>query len=280
MQTISRKNSKLTLSSNHKILKVITGINNYDFSQVNKVVLSSDQSAVTYIDVAANSYLVHSVKQVTKLPICVSCLDPSVIYKCIQSGAEIVEIGNYDSFYKSNHFFSIKRLLTITQEVRQLFPHICLCVTIPHYLPTKKQITLAKKLYELDVNILQTEGISSHQEANIPYILSQALGKVAATLAMTQSLTSNIPIPIVTASGITPTTLWLALQYGASGVGIGTGISSLAHKSDMLSMLQVFEKISKKYSSQTFVHGVPNLSFAKNFTFTKVHTSVLSHSVI
>nr|YP_010335761.1 hypothetical protein MW631_pgp141 [Chroothece richteriana]UNJ14167.1 hypothetical protein [Chroothece richteriana] len=277
---MSQQNSKLTLSSNHKILKVITGINNHNFSQINNVVLSSDQSAVTYIDVAANCNLVYSVKQITKLPICISCIDPSGIYKCIQSGADIVEIGNYDNFYKSNHFFSIKRLITITQEVRQLFPNICLCVTIPHYLSTKEQIMLARKLYELDVNILQTEGITSHQEPNMPYILSQTLAKVSATLAMTQSLTANTPIPIVAASGITPTTLWLALQYGANGVGIGTCISSLAKKSDMFSMLQVFVKISTKYSSQTFVHGVLNLSFAKNFTFTKAHTSALSHSII
>nr|YP_010336152.1 hypothetical protein MW609_pgp141 [Chroodactylon ornatum]UNJ14558.1 hypothetical protein [Chroodactylon ornatum] len=280
MKTLNQKKSKLQLSSSHKILKIITGINNYNFSQVNNIVLSSSKSTVTYIDVAANNYLVQSIKKITKLPICISCIDPSMIYKCIQSGANIIEIGNYDSFYNNNHFFSIKRLLTITQEVRQLFPNTCLCVTIPHYLSTSKQIQLAQKLDELNVNILQTEGISSHQERNIPYILAHNLAKVSATLGMTHSLASSTSTPLVTASGITPTTLWLALQYGASGVGIGTCVSSLAKKIDMVSMLQIFVKISKKYSSQTFVHGVTHVSFANNFQFTKAHASVLSRSVI
>nr|YP_010336547.1 hypothetical protein MW557_pgp141 [Rhodospora sordida]UNJ14953.1 hypothetical protein [Rhodospora sordida] len=249
-----------------KALKVISGINNFNVKKVSNLIYAASMTKATYIDVGANAKLVQTVRKITHLPICISSIDTSIIYKCIVRGVSVVEIGNYDNFYKDKQIFSIHRILAIVSEVRSLFPKITLCVTIPHNLLIQEQIFLMKKLTELQVDALQTEGIISYAEKqNKDYMVSEALDKVSATLSTTYALSQIVSIPIITASGITQTTASVAMQYGASGVGIGNSIVQLESRSSMIRMINTIHKLLSNHSTNIIEYSLGNLSFSLNF---------------
>lgn len=135
------------------VIKVISGINNFQSTQIIKICKAADIAQATYLDIAANPHLINTVKQVTKLPLCISTLNPNLIYECLSAGAEIIELGNYDAFYKSQNLFSEKRVFSISKLIKSLFPEITICVTIPHHLSVKKQVYLAQQLEDLNIDM-------------------------------------------------------------------------------------------------------------------------------
>ena len=225
------------------LLKVITGINNFNVDKVSQIASAAELGRATYIDIAANDYLVDIVRQQTQIPICISSIDPSNLYKCIRNGAQIVEIGNYDSFYRQGFNFSIDRILLIAKQIKDYFPEITLSVTIPHHLSIKKQIYLAQRLQEINVDFLQTEGISSHREYELKTDkISTPINKIASTLSTTYAISKAVPLPIITASGISHMTSLIAIKYGASGIGIGNAIQQLNGIQDMTNFIKIIKR--------------------------------------
>nr|YP_010338487.1 hypothetical protein MW432_pgp144 [Rhodaphanes brevistipitata]UNJ18437.1 hypothetical protein [Rhodaphanes brevistipitata] len=240
-----------------KVLKIISGINNFDLKNIINIINAAHISKATYIDIAANEILIKEIKNLTNLPICVSTIDPSIIYKCIAAGADLIEIGNYDQFYKNNILFTTNRILLITAEIRSLFPEITLCVTIPHYFSIQEQIYLAKQLAKLKVNVLQTEGISSQLglDRNCTSNLSKNVLNASATLSMTLAIAEVTSIPIITASGINQSNANIALQYGACGVGVGSCINKLNNLSQMISMIKIIKSNLDTHSNHAITYG-------------------------
>jgi len=52
-----------------------------------------------FVDIAADSDLIQLSRQLTNLPICVSAVEPERFVKAVAAGADLIEIGNFDSFY-------------------------------------------------------------------------------------------------------------------------------------------------------------------------------------
>lgn len=242
-----------------KIVKVISGLDNFNINKIYQIVNATNITPVSYIDLSANTKILSLIKKITNLPLCVSSIDPLELYNCHVSGADIVEIGNFDAFYIKYINFTAFDILKLSIETRRLIPIKDICVTIPHLLTLYEQTRLAKKLEKLGVNFLQTEGLHWNFDniyINLLYnykydMVSKSLYIAAPTLSSTYVLSRSVNLPIITSSKISHLSSSLAFSYGASGIGIKSIIynKSTIYKmsfclSEMLYTVNYFTKSS------------------------------------
>jgi len=206
-------------------LKVISGLNNFDQPQVTAVVKAAEAGGATFVDIAAQPDLVSAIRQLTTLPICVSAVDPKLFVSAVNAGADLIEIGNFDSFYSQGRKFEAPEVLELTQRTRALLPKITLSVTVPHILALAEQVQLAEQLVQAGADIIQTEGGTSIQPLN-PGVRG-LIEKAAPTLAAAYSISRAVDIPVLCASGLSDVTVPMAIAAGASGVGVGSAINQL-----------------------------------------------------
>lgn len=217
-----------------KLIKVISGLNNFNTTHVLKIAKAANIANADFIDIAAAPKLVEQVKkEVPNLPICVSAIKPELFVSCVKAGAELIEIGNFDSLYNQGYKINFSDILSLVKQTRTLLPNIPLSVTIPYLLPLNLQLELAYRLEDLKVDLIQTEGKiiknSSFSDINIETILP--------TLASTYLIANNLTIPVICASGLTKSTIELPFKLKASGVGIGNAISKLNSTQEMTDYL-------------------------------------------
>lgn len=74
--------------------------------------------------------------------VCVSAVDPELFPACVAAGAEMVELGNFDSFYDQGLTFSAEDVLDMTRKTRSLLPTVPLSVTVPHTLDLNEQVKI------------------------------------------------------------------------------------------------------------------------------------------
>ncbi|NJK63893.1 MAG: DUF561 domain-containing protein [Synechococcaceae cyanobacterium SM2_3_1] len=219
-----------------RALKVISGLQNFDATSVRRVVRAAEQGGATYVDIAASSDLVRLAKQETDLPVCVSAIDPQQLAVAVRAGADLVEIGNYDSFYASGRQFSAAEVLELTRKTRSLLSRTLLAVTVPHTLPLDQQAELAEQLETLGADMIQTEGGTSVKPQH-----GGSLGlieKAAPALAATYEISRVVSIPVLCASGLSTVTVGMAIAAGASGVGVGRAISHLQDEVAMVAQVR------------------------------------------
>jgi hypothetical protein len=219
-----------------RALKIISGLNNFDFNRVAAVVKAADRGGATFVDIAANTDLVRMAKQLTTLPVCVSAVEPELFVAAVDAGADLVEIGNFDSFYAQGIRFEAAEVLAITYATRRLLPNITLSVTVPHILPLDQQVQLAEDLVKVGADIIQTEGGTSSSPAH-----SGTLGlieKAAPTLAAAYEISRAVTVPVLCASGLSSVTAPLAIASGASGIGVGTAINKLDSEVAMIAAVR------------------------------------------
>ena len=217
-------------------LKVISGLNNRDVSTVRNVAWAANQGGASHVDIACDPTLVREVRAVCSLPICVSSVVPADFVAAVQAGADMVEIGNYDSFYDQGRIFNSADVLAMTVETRRLLPTTPLSVTIPHTLALDEQVELAQRLQEAGADIIQTEGKMSVNPSSMG--VQELIEKAAPTLASAYALSRAVSIPVMCASGLTDVTCPLALAAGARGVGVGSMVNKLRQPQQMLLAVQ------------------------------------------
>jgi thiamine monophosphate synthase len=219
-----------------RALKIISGLNNFDADRVAAVVRAADRGGATFVDIAADADLVRMAKQLTNLPICVSAVDPNLFVTAVNAGADLIEIGNFDSFYAQGRRFEAAEVLALTQETRALLPSIALSVTVPHILPLDQQVHLAEALVKAGADIIQTEGGTSSEPTH-----SGVLGlieKAAPTLAAAYEISRAVTVPVLCASGLSSVTAPLAIAAGASGVGVGSAVNKLDSEVAMIAVVR------------------------------------------
>ena len=163
-------------------LKVIAGINQFDATVVKNVVAAACQSGATLVDIACDASLVRMAKTVSgEMPICVSSIKPLDFVACVEAGASMVEIGNFDGFYEQGMQFTAEDVVAMTIETRRLLPNIPLSVTVPHTLPLNEQVALAVRLQQCGADIIQTEGKMSVNPASMG--VQELIEKAAPTIA-------------------------------------------------------------------------------------------------
>ena len=217
---------KLALAlANKNALKVISGLNNFDLERVSQVVKAAELGGATFVDIAVEPSLVRAVRSITDLPICVSAVEPELFVPAIAAGADLIEIGNFDSFYTQGIRFEAAEVLALTKRTRNLLPDITLSVTVPHILALDEQVHLAEELVALGADIIQTEGGASTkpQSSGIQGLIEKA----TATLAAAHCISRAVDVPVLCASGLSDVTVPMAIASGASGVGVGSAINQL-----------------------------------------------------
>lgn len=241
MSTLENKQKVLTALKNKNLVKVISGIKNYDKQRVISIAISAEAGGASALDMCDNPEIIKAVRASVTLPLFISSIDPLKLIAAVSLGADVLEIGNYESFYKEGKMFTPREILDTFQFVKKSVPKDTLiCCTIPSTLEIENQIKLAKELANSGVDILQTEGFASEipeTERNDQSYMD--ILKAASTLANTLELRKTIPtINIITASGITSTTAPLAVSVGANGIGVGTCVNSLASQIEMTKMVK------------------------------------------
>lgn len=218
-----------------QVVKVITGLSNFNINDVMKKVKAAEIAGATYVDIAANPSLVSLVKSFSHIPICVSSINPRDLYRCVVAGADIVEIGNFDVFYSKNTIFSAKQIITLAGETKALLKDTHICVTVPHHLLLEQQIELVKNLKTLNISCIQTEGYST--KYNIKNrkksLISQVIQKSSAALSSTYAIAHSVDMPVIASSGISALSSNTAISYGASGVGIGSILNEMENVYEM-----------------------------------------------
>ncbi|MGK7930622.1 MAG: DUF561 domain-containing protein [Microcystaceae cyanobacterium] len=234
-----------------KALKVISGLNNFDFDNVTAVVKAAQAGGATFVDIAADTNLIRHVRQLIDLPICVSAVEPELLADAIKAGADLVEIGNFDSFYAQGRRFEAPEVLELTQKTRSLLPDTVLSVTVPHILPLDQQVELAEALVKAGATLIQTEGGTSSQPTH-----SGTLGlieKASPTLAAAHSISRAVTVPVLCASGLSDVTIPMAIAAGASGVGVGSAINKLDNELAMIAAVRRLVEALNGVSSASVV---------------------------
>jgi len=219
-----------------RVLKVISGLNNFDAKSVAATVKAADRGGATFVDIAADPDLVRLVRGLTNLPICVSAVEPNKFVSAIAAGADLIEIGNFDSFYASRRRFEAAEVLALTAVTRSLLPHVTLSVTVPHILTLDKQVQLAEDLVAAGADIIQTEGGTSSKPHSAGTL--GLIEKAAPTLAAAYEISRAVSVPVLCASGLSSVTVPLAIAAGAAGVGVGSAINQLGNEVAMVAAVR------------------------------------------
>ena len=222
--------------SQSSALKIISGLNNFDPDQVTAVVRAADQGGATFVDIAADADLIQLVRQQTQLPICVSAVAVDRFLMAVEAGADLIEIGNFDSFYAQGRQFSSAEVLELTRATRSHLPNIPLSVTVPHILKLDQQVQLALDLVEAGADMIQTEGGTSSQPIHAGTL--GLIEKAAPTLAAASEISRAISVPVMCASGLSNVTAPLAIASGAQGIGIGSAVNQLNSELAMIAAVR------------------------------------------
>ena len=231
-----------------RALKVIAGLTNFGAASVERISRAAGLGGADLIDVACDPALVQLAAEVSRLPICVSAVDPELFAAAVAAGAAMVEIGNYDAFYPLGRIFDAEEVLAITRRTRELLPEVVLSVTVPHVLPLDQQEQLAADLVAAGADIIQTEGGTSAKPLSAGSL--GLIEKAAPTLAAAHSISRAVSVPVLCASGLSSVTVSMAIAAGAAGVGVGSAVNKL---NDPLAMVAVVRGLREALGSAVSV---------------------------
>ena len=217
-------------------LKVISGLANFDADRVATIVRAAERGGATFVEIAADPDLVRCCKAETRLPVCVSAVEPEKFVSAITAGADLIEIGNFDSFYAQGRRFEAEEVLALTQQTRALLPDVLLSVTVPHVLSLDAQVSLAEALVAAGADIIQTEGGTSSTPTHAGTL--GLIEKAAPTLAAASEISRAVAVPVLCASGLSSVTVPLAIAAGAAGVGVGSAINKLDSEIEMIAVVR------------------------------------------
>ena len=241
---MSRIESFKRALSEKRAVKIIAGIDNFDAENVKKVVSAASNSGASAIDICANPDIIAMARSMTDLPLFVSSVEPEELAHAVALGADAVELGNFDALYKKGISFSASQDLNLAKRTKELIGDTFFCVTIPGELEISEQINLARDLEEMGIDLIQTEG---HFSKEMPSNGVRGLiERAELTISNTIELSRNIEIPIMTATGINPTTASLAFAAGASAIGCGSCVNKLDSEISMLAVSRSLVEIAER----------------------------------
>ncbi len=243
---MSRIESFKRALSEKRAVKIIAGIDNFDAESVKKVVMAADKAGASAVDICANPDIISMVRSLTDMPIFVSSVVPEELVHAVALGADAIELGNFDALYKKGISFNASQVLGLVKRTIELLDgeEIFFSVTIPGELEIGEQISLARELESMGIDLIQTEGHFSNEKPS-----NGARGLVERaelTLSNTIELSRNIELPIMTATGINPTTASLAFASGASAIGCGSCVNKLDSEISMIAVSKNLVEIAEK----------------------------------
>ncbi len=230
---------------NRSLLKVISGLNNFNPELVFRISKAAGLGGADLLDIACEPKLVEQALEASNIPVCVSSVEPNLFPDAVKAGASIIEIGNFDSFYPDGRFFSAEEVLSLAVESRRILPEIVLSVTVPHILPLDSQAQLALDLVDIGADLIQTEGGTSSRPISPGTLglIEKASPTLAGAFAIAAALKeSNHDVPVICASGLSEVTVPMAISIGANGVGIGSAVNKLNNELAMIATVKGLRK--------------------------------------
>ena len=229
-----------------KAIKIIAGIDNYDIDKVSKVVTAAQAGGADAVDIAASEELIKKAQELTDLPIFVSSISPIELANAVSLGVDAIEVGNFDALYKKGMRMSANEILDIVVQTLSMIDRneIFVCVTVPGHISVNEQIELARKLEDLGIDLIQTEGgaIANVSSSGARGLLETAQVSIANTI----ELARNVEIPVMTASGITSTTAAMAFAAGASAIGVGSCVNKLNSTVEMIAAVKALVEVTNR----------------------------------
>lgn len=242
---MSRIESFKRALSEKRAVKIIAGIDNFNAESVKKVVNAATNSGASAIDICANPDIIAMARSMTDLPLFVSSVEPEELAHAVILGADAIELGNFDALYKKGKTFSASQVLSLAKRTIELVGNdVFFCVTIPGELDIAEQVELARELEAIGVDLIQTEGHFSNETPSNG--VRGLLERAELTIANTIELSRNIELPIMTATGINPTTASLAFAAGASAIGCGSCINKLDSEISMIAVSRSLCEIAER----------------------------------
>ncbi|MBR1943823.1 DUF561 domain-containing protein [bacterium] len=240
-----------------RALKVISGINNLELDRVEMIVSSAIESKATAIDVAAKQEVIELSQRLisesnSEIMLMASSIIPMELANAVNLyNVDAIELGNFESLYREGLEMTSSQIISLVEETLSLIQEhrseIMFSVTIPGMLPISEQISLARKLEEMNIDLIQTEGYVSEQMMNIELEGSRSLlNRAELTISNTLELSRNIELPIMTSSNINTITAPFAFAAGASVIGCGSCINRLESKISMLAVISNLMEIANR----------------------------------
>ena len=233
-----------------RLVKIIAGIDNFDAEKVKQIISAAEKGGADAVDICADENIIEMVLETTNLPVFVSSIVPEELAKAVRLGVDAVEIGNFDALYKKGMRISAAEVLEIAEKTIALCEReVFISVTVPGHLEVSEQIDLARNLENLGVDLIQTEGSATFtvQDNGAKGLMQQAHVSIANTI----ELVRNVNIPVMTASGITSTTVAMVFAAGASAVGIGSFVNKLGSALEMTAaVMSVVSAVNRNASSE------------------------------
>lgn len=229
-----------------RAVKIISGIDNFDIEKVKSVVIAANQGGASAVDISASQEVFEVARQLTELPLFVSSINPEELAQAVAMGADAIELGNFDALYKKGLRMGADEVLDLARKTMSLVKSsgVFVCVTVPGHISVSEQIDLARSLEEMGVDLIQTEGAAT---VNATSEGARGLLETAqVSIANTIELSRNVEIPVMTASGITPTTAALAFASGASAIGVGSCINKMDSVISMVAAVRSLVEIANK----------------------------------
>jgi hypothetical protein len=243
---IANAANRINQDSNNRLVTILTSRSEKRKPEAKRKALSLEPSAFhntsnICVDIAAREDLIREVLNLyPELPVFVSSVVPSELKVAQDLGAAALELGNYEALHQEGIFYSADEVLDLAREIMSFRSTALVSITVPGHLSVAEQVELASELADLGVDIIQTEG-ASLVEANGAGALGQiekARLTLANTIEIARALQGSEHIPyILTASGISPETVPLAIAAGASGIGVGKYVSRLESELEMLAAI-------------------------------------------
>lgn len=238
--------------SEKRAIKIIAGIDNFNSESVKNVVSAAEMGGASAVDICYDKDIISMVKDMTSLPVFVSSIVPSELASAVELGADAIEVGNFDALYKKGARVSANDVLDIVRETLRLLngKETFICVTVPGHINISEQVSLAMKLEEMGIDLIQTEGAATvtPSKSGARGLLQTAEVSISNTI----ELVRNVSIPVMTASGITTTTAPLAFASGASAIGVGSCVNKLNSTIAMIAVVRsLVESVSKSVNKQT-----------------------------
>ena len=228
-----------------RAVKIIAGIDNFDIENVKKVVMAAEQAGASAVDICADENIVREIRNMTELPLFVSSVVPEELARAVELGADAIELGNFDVLYKKGASFSKEDVLALVKRTLEIIDsRVFFSVTIPGEISISEQIDLARELEAMGIDLIQTEGhFASEQPANGVRGLME---RAQLTLSNTIELSRNVEMPVMTATGINPTTAPIAFAAGASAIGCGSCINKMNSELSMIATAKQLVEIASR----------------------------------
>lgn len=214
-----KRNELKNLLEEKKLLKIISGIENFNSNNIKMVVNAANIGGANAVDISSMPENIEWVKKnYEKLILFVSSLSVESLLKAKEYGADVLELGNFDALYLKNKSISKEEIIALTRELRyKSGNNAILCITVPGNISLEEQIDISLQLQAAGADILQLENLkyeSDYQNA--------------------KEITKVVEIPVILSGKIDSFKIEKAISTGVNGIGVGKAVNSKSTLNEMI----------------------------------------------